>query len=266
MVTRLYRVPGPGDPIAQGDIFKDLPVSIISFEEHLIEGGGTYSLRPVRGDLKSGMQFLAGIDLVSAMVISQSCDVQRDMNILVAPLIPLELSSTKPQRQWSELQNLATSLHQPTRVYLPDDPELSFPRRTVELGEAFSLPRAELESFSRTGKRVAALGKEGIEYLQFRLAVMFWRVARDDYAWPSKADLELKNHSIQASIEKEEQDLKSKEKLVSLSKSLEEESETLQIEIEEIGSKLASLKKEQLYTRHLIEGSKTPSSGEPSLG
>jgi hypothetical protein len=198
-VPRLYRVPSRSSPIAQGDIFVGIPCPVFACDHYLVESGGRYALKDLTADPSDGMMVSARVSLVTAIVLTQSCDAPRALNILLAPLSPMDASAG---RRWSDIQRLATSLHQPTRVYLPDDPEIALDRQVAELSECFNLTRQELERYALGGKRIASFGDEGVAYLAFRVAMMFWRVARDDYAWPSRADLQLKYAELESSIKK----------------------------------------------------------------
>ncbi len=212
-MPKLYRKPSPTDPISQGDIFKDIPNPVTPFDHHLVESNGAYRIESRSGDVRADMNFLSAVELVSAIVLTQSCDVPRAENILLAPLSSLNFDSGKPERHWAEIQKFATSLHQPTRFYLPDDPAIGLNRHLAEMSELFTLPRLELAGFALSGKRVASLADEGVSYLAFRFAMMIWRVARDDYAWPSKADLSLKKSYLERELSKWKNKIQQLEKL-----------------------------------------------------
>lgn len=185
----------------QGDLFTDLPIATVDFAIELNAAGDVFEAVAAETP-RDGMMSPCSMTLTAGIVLTQSCDVQDATRILLAPVDKLELKA-KEENQWgTEIQPLATSLRQPNRIYLPDDPELELPRRVAECNKPFLLRPSDLNRFVERGKRVAALNDEGVSYLQHRLSVIFSRVARDDYAWPSKADLQLKEKSLQKEIER----------------------------------------------------------------
>jgi hypothetical protein len=257
-------VPDTSSPISQGDIFADIPSPVFAFDHHVVKSGAMCRVEDLTGNVQDGMTLLATVEVVKAIVLTQSCDAPRAVNILLAPLNLLAFESTKPDRRWSEIQRLATSLHHPTRVYLPDDPGLKLDRHIAELSEAFTLPRQELERFALNGKRIATLGEEAVAYLSFRIATMFWRLARDDFAWPSKADLQLKEAHLTVDIAKKRATLLELERRFMMAHSSDDDS-TDPIEIEERRVEIENLSTELNLTRTAIERfDDEPSSGTPA--
>ncbi len=214
MAQHFYRTPTNEDALSQGDIFFDLPVPQLVFEPlfHLESAGSNnYTTAKAEGGARPGMRMLADIEFHHGIVITQSCDAPRVDRIMVAPLLPYEKEGKSAKEQWAFISNLATSLHEPTRLYLPDDGSRRLPRHIVDLGGVFTFHREDMEAFVRQNKRVAALGVEGLRYLQFRLAVMFWRVARDDHEWPSDKDLALKVSVLEGDRSRLEKERQSKQ-------------------------------------------------------
>ncbi len=233
-MSRLYRQVGPEEPLAQGDIFKDLPLPVLSFNPfyRLVgEEGGVFREEPVDGDLQDGMHILATVELVPAIVLDQSCDTLGADCILLAPLVNCDLDGKSPKEQWDYIRKMGTSLHEPTRMYLADDPTLGFPRRYIDFGAKFVLAREDLELFVKRGKRVATLSLNNLIYFQHRVTVLFSRVARDDIDWLSRADLDLKIEALGVEVKKKRQGLESKKAALTKAKT-EEEREELKDDIE----------------------------------
>jgi hypothetical protein len=213
-VSRLYRQVAAEEPLAQGDIFHDIPAPDFSFNPlyRLVAGeGGVFREERVDGDVQQDMNIIATVDLVPAIVLDQSCDTLGVDRILLAPLVACDLDEKSPKEQWDYISKLGTSLHTPTRLYLADDPVLGFPRQYIDLGAKFVVSREDMEFFVKRGKRVATLSLKNLIYFQHRLAVVFSRVARDDIDWLSRADLVLKGEVLEAEVKKKRQGLESKE-------------------------------------------------------
>lgn len=200
------------EPLSQGDIFSAAPVVEVTFDPpfEVVWENGVYKEKSVEGGLKSGMTALARINLTPAIVLDQSCDALRSDSILLAPLLPCYLEGKKADKQWDYLKKLATSLHEPTRLYLPASSTYGLPRRIVDLGAKFTLPRDCTEQLVKQGGRVAGLSSEGLRYLQFRLSLVFSRAARDDEMWASGEDLALKVDALTHLIGKSKEQQRNK--------------------------------------------------------
>lgn len=209
MVSRHYRIPNHEEPIGQGDIFLNVPVPVTLFERQLVWDPDTtaYRAEAVEGDLAAGMHFLTRIEIKHAIVLDQSCDAPRATRILLAPLAPFTPEG-KEDVQWKHISRLATSLADPTRFYLPDEPSCGLGRHLAEFENKCDLPGVFLRKLLTDGKRVLSLSQEALAFFQFRLGTLFSRLARDDYAWPSVADLELKQGYLSKQIEGKEGEIK----------------------------------------------------------
>jgi hypothetical protein len=241
-VPHLYRQCPPEEPIAQGDIFRGIPIPLVQFDRSLSSTGGGLQPLPVTGPITDATMFLAVAEITDAIVTTQSCDAPRANRILLAPMAPMSFPSNKPEKMWEEIQRLATSLQQPTGFYLPDFPDVQLSRQVVELSETFCLQRSELERFVSEGKRVASLSSEGVTYLSFRIAMMFWRAARDDDAWPSKADLQLKMSKLESTIAKRKTAIDHRRKQTNPSLDDREELAQLQSEVTDLESQLSQIR------------------------
>ena len=198
-----YLRPPPTAAISQGDIFRDVPIIGVSLQRlhRVVEDGTDLKAFPVEPDaLRDGMVLLELVRTTDAIVVSQSCDTERAPHLMLAPLIPFTLQEKSAEKKWRKINHAATSLGEPKLVYLPGNTNLGIERRTADFGLAFTLPREFLEELAKRGKRVAGLSEQAIGFLQYRLAVLLTRLAQDDFAWPSKEDLDIKIASLDEQI------------------------------------------------------------------
>jgi hypothetical protein len=209
VVSRHYRVPAREEPLGQGDIFLAVPVPIQLFDRQLIwdAGSSTYRVVPVAGELEPDMLFITSIEVKPAIVIDQSCDAPRAPRVIFAPLFPFAPEG-KEDAQWKHISRIATSLADPMRFYLPDEPSCGLGRHLAEFDNKFDLPGPFVSTLIQAGKRVLTLSAEALGFLQFRLGVMYSRYGRDDYSWPSVADLGLKRAHLSKQIESKEGEIK----------------------------------------------------------
>jgi hypothetical protein len=270
VVSRHYRIPAHDEPLGQGDIFLAVPVPLTLFDKRLIWDAATSSYRavPVEGEFNRQMLFLTSIELKPAIVIDQSCDAPRAPRVILAPLYPFTPEGKQDDAQWKHISRMATSLADPTRFYLPDEPFCALGRHLAELDNKFDLPAPFVSTLIATGKRVLSLSTEALGFLQSRLGVLYSRHARDDYAWPSVADLQLKRAHLQKQIESKEGDIKGWRNKAEREETLPAEREQLQAKIAFHGPKLQETRqeldrcndaiREQTETKQPVHQSATP--------
>ena len=226
------------------------------FHAILDPDGEKFRVESIEPDQVTATTFLVEqITLVNAIVISQSCDAERAPSIMMAPVIDFPLEGTKATSKWRKINLAATSLSETKLVYLPGNPALSLSRSAADFGNAFTVPRQLLEELERKVKRVASLGEKAVSYLQFRFCVMLTRVAQDDFAWPSREDIEIKIASqedrrkdTQKKLDKAEKDCKaaegvSQEKIDDLRAEVDEQTAELTAIDREIASAKAAMEK-----------------------
>jgi hypothetical protein len=201
--------PAPDEALSQGDVFLDVPRIIPFFGAQLLwEGEQRYRAEAVAAELRSGMKIIAEIELTRALVIEQSCDAPYSGGVALAPLEPYAPDGKTEEKQWSAISREATGLANPTRFYLPDEPTIGLGRSMAELGQKFYLPALTMRGLIVRGKRIATLTKASLAYLQFRVAAMYLRYAREDDDWPSLADLQLKRAALENQIKTKDGDIK----------------------------------------------------------
>jgi hypothetical protein len=250
--TPSYRLPAPNEPISQGDIFRGVALITTLTDQHLVFDGEVYRAEPVGGDLEERMLLLSQVTLVDAIVIDQSCDAPGGPQVLFAPLVSFTPDG-KGEAQWRHISRVATSLSDPTRFYLPDEPELDLGRHLAEFEGKFPLPLWQVEKDIRRGKRVATLSAEALAFLQFRLTAMYGRAAREDYAWPSLADLGLKHAHLLKQAESKAGEIKGWQKKAEQENTPPEEKQRLLVRIEVQDRRLQALKQEMERCAQVIE-------------
>lgn len=232
---RTYRKPAASEALSQGDIFKKIPMPLLRFRHgvHLVfQGDGIFREEPVLDGIQAGMGFLADVELVDAIVLEQSCDTLHGDQVLLAPLRECDFSKRKtPKEKWEYIKRIGTSLAEPARIYLTNDPDLDFPRRFIDLGSKFPLTPEDLQHFIEKGHRVAALTDRGLINLQYRLTVQLSRVARDDIDWLSEEDLDIKAQVLTEEVKSKTNALATKRGQLAKAKT-NEQKETLEADIE----------------------------------
>jgi len=230
--------------VSQGDIFVGVPiigVSLSQLRQVVQEGDGLRTI-PVEPDqLAANMVLLEHVSTTNAIVISQSCDAERAPRLMLAPLTDFGLEEKNAIKKWRKISHTATSLGEPKNIYLPGNPTIGLSRSLADFGEAFTLPRDFLEELARRGKRIAGLSEQAIAYLQFRLAVLLTRVARDDFGWPSKDDLKIKVESLNEQISEAEK--KKAKKIAEATKEAGVERENRLADAEQLEAELAFLRR-----------------------
>lgn len=241
-----YLRPQVNAPVSQGDIFFDVPligVSLVHLRQ-VVKEGERLKAEPVEPDaIKAGMYLIEYVETTNAVVISQSCDAERDRRLMLAPLRDFPMEGNNATKKWKKINQSATSLGAPGDIYLPGNPTLELSRSLANFGEAFTLPREFLDELAQRGKRVAGLGDRAVAYLQFRLGVLLARVAQDDFAWPSGEDLDIKIASLGEQIAAA--DKKMVVKVEEMKKADGATRDNLAAEIEEMEAEISSLKKAQ---------------------
>jgi hypothetical protein len=204
-MSLMYRARDAAGPLEQGDILQAVPWLNVQVTRSRVlvpdENGGF-----VVGEHSPSAPddcFLAQLQLVDALVVTQSCDALRGATILLAPIEALIELSPRPERRSAEVRRIATGLGEIGRFYLPDLPPRDIPRRVALLDSCFSLDREDLSQFVRERRSIIlGLTARGVEYLQFRLGVVFGRNAREDEDWPSTEDLSDRISSLDARLSK----------------------------------------------------------------
>ena len=157
------------------------------------------------------------------ILLTQSCDALDSNRLVLAPLRPFAPKEKQPSQLWPQINGMANTLAVPTMIYVPDEPKFGFPRRYIDLGAPITVRREDVEQFTRIGKRKATLGPDGLGYLQFRLTLLFSRFARDDFAWPSRNDLDLKREHLEKVVENRKNQIASNEGTIGSPKTSQEQ-------------------------------------------
>jgi len=190
-MSLMYRRRPSDAPIDQGDVLLGVPRLSGSLNEAiLVLHGEDLRVKDAATPLAGGQAVAMVVDLVDALVLSQGCDVLRRGFVHLAPIDELRNLSDKAAKRASSVRKAATGLDAVGAFYLPNLPRLGWPRRIAALDDAFALPGDELREYVRRHRSIACgLTPAAIEYLQYRIGLVFGRKAREDEDWPSVEDL-----------------------------------------------------------------------------
>jgi len=211
--TRILPRPGgvfvPATPLKgttelnQGDVLASAPLLKQGTDENLCTMAGrknfNWPVPPAEVTAFSGalrvMQAVERVDF--ALVISNSCDNALGISpIMLAPVLPFTFNprDDTPGKKWVRVSNAATSTAAPKYFYLPAAKEVGLPRSEAQLGQMYPVTPKLLSKFIALGgtQRVCSLSPDAVVHLQWQIGLIFGRNPREDLAWPSQEDLELK--------------------------------------------------------------------------
>ncbi len=106
--------------------------------------------------------------------------------------------------RWRQINDAATGTTTTKSFYLPAYDAGSLVRSLAHFPEAYPLSHSYMDRcLSEAGtRRICGLKPEAQRHLQWALGLMFSRNAREDEAWPSREDLELKRIWLRREIER----------------------------------------------------------------
>jgi hypothetical protein len=155
---------------------------------------------PFKQDL-SRVRVACSISVVElAIVISNSCDNTREgAAIELAPLCQYKLEGDTAAERWREISEAATGTAAPKFFYLPSDRTHGLPRSEAVLHDKIVVTAGYLKRCAEEGgtTRVCGLTDAARRHLQWTIAVVYGRNARDDFEWLSEEDAALKLESIE---------------------------------------------------------------------
>jgi hypothetical protein len=187
----------------QGDFIRGmLRPRIVTDKTFCAIEGGNKLVREVAAALFKAVNFALGnkrlrlvaeVESTDALVVSNSCDnFGADSPVILAPVRLFKFRQQPPS--WSEISIMATGTANPKLFYLPASPEFGIDRSEAHLSQMFVVSPEYInkcfEAASTT--RLCGLKPEAVRRLQWQIAMVFGRNPREDYDWPSDADLELK--------------------------------------------------------------------------
>jgi hypothetical protein len=187
----------------QGDILISAPRLKHGLAENLCTMAGKKNFNwPVPPDqvtaFSGGLRVMQAVERVDyALVISNSCDNASGISpVVLAPIQPFTFAARDdtPGKKWMRVSAAATSTSSPKYFYLPASAEIGFPRSEAQLAELYLVTPSLLAKFIALGgtQRIGALSGEAVVHLQWQVGLIFGRNPREDLAWPSADDLELK--------------------------------------------------------------------------
>jgi hypothetical protein len=162
------------------------------------EGPKANPVKPeARITLDAKLRVISPLEVVDALVISNSCDNVGDAPLLLVPIRPFKFTSASmtDADRWAVISQAATGTANPKLFYLPASKETGpAVRSEVQLNLLFSVSHEYLAKCVRDvgTKRIGGLTPEAVRHLQWAFGVVFSRDPREDDDWPSDEDLPLK--------------------------------------------------------------------------
>jgi hypothetical protein len=160
-------------------------------------------------DLAGDLAQLRGVNRIetvaTALVVSNSCDNDGGDPIILAPVRPYEFADgmTSPAEQWRDISEAATGTASPKLFYLAGSAKFNISRSEAQIGDLFVLEQSFIDLCIQCGMaRVCGLTPATVRHLQWHLATVFSRNPRDDGAWPSDDDKQLKLEWLEQELER----------------------------------------------------------------
>ena len=197
--------------LEQGDILRGIlrPHTVID-KNFVLREGGKVNPKPPPEALRESNPNLRVMHALEreelSIAISNSCDNTLDLPLLFAVVRPFGFpkGTDTPEQQWRVVSEAATGTANTKLFYLPASPEFRFARSEARFTEIFSVRHSYLDRCVRDAgaSRVCGLKPEATRHLQWALAVFFSRDPREDHAWPSIEDFELKAKWLETELAK----------------------------------------------------------------
>jgi hypothetical protein len=141
------------------------------------------------------------IDRATALVVSNSCDIAQGGTITFARVLPFPETQDEDEL-WRKISGTATGTGAPKHFYLADDPHLGLQRSIAELHALQSVDWSFIDACLKhaRARRVCGLSQEAVLHLRWKFGLVYSRNPRDDFAWASDADIELKRKHLEKEI------------------------------------------------------------------
>lgn len=183
-----------GIPLKQGDILLHIPLPTFGiFPFNKINKNDDRAYKPETADSQSitkGDRGIIEYDLVDVIILTQSCDIMLTHQVLLAPLKEYHVPGNTESKKGKSILDRVNSIKVIRNLYLPDVPELGFARHDAFLAQAFTLDAGQLTEYVKHNSSfLMGLSENGVEYLQYRISLLFGRLAREDYSWASLEDV-----------------------------------------------------------------------------
>jgi hypothetical protein len=197
----LYEYPLPTDEVRQGDIFLNIPSIAFQLSEGLSilepdKSTKSITWQEIVSDEEKDIVALLGVIRVPAIVISQTCDIQKEgSHVTLCEIVPLSkltafksFDTQQPKKQVDFLIRSERKMH--GFFYLPPDPKLGFnSRMAVEFGNTIRLPSEDLDLIKQGRK--GRLNTEAYEHFREKMANYFRRYAFNEWYMLNGKEVEL---------------------------------------------------------------------------
>jgi hypothetical protein len=180
----IYDFPDPHAPIRQGDIFRSMPrVQVPLLGLQLSDGTKQMDLEeaaPIREPLTA----ILPLRIVTAIVISQDCDVSRTPAVAMSEVRPFRevegrARETKSPKGWASIITQHARTNQKW-FYLPPDPRIGFTdKMAADFQAVTSVLREDLEQ--RVNLRIGRLNDMATKHFRERIGEFFRRYPYDEW-------------------------------------------------------------------------------------
>jgi hypothetical protein len=185
----IYEAVGSGEPIQQGDIFRNIPrvdfslstLAIIDKDDQTIETTWRDIITLNRDEPISA---ILAVKPVTAIVITQNCDAARGQTLSLCQIEDYldatnQTSPPKTPKAWQSLL-MRMSRQNPRFFYLPTDARFGLDSRSaVDFRIVLPVPRLDLESMREL--RIARLNQVACEHFREMLSNFFRRYAFNEW-------------------------------------------------------------------------------------
>jgi len=203
----IYEFPASSAPIKQGDIFIDIPRVKFELSNTLSvlekgEGGKVSSIsisweEVVLKKIKDVVAFF-GINLVPAIVATQSCEAQRKEYVTLCEVVELtEIGAFKEYHKQNDKNKVKNLLINERKIhnffYLPPDDILGFETcKAIQFSDTIRIPRNVLETIK--DNRKARLNDTAYEHFREKLSNYYRRYAFNEWYMLNKDELREYEH------------------------------------------------------------------------
>lgn len=166
--------------LSQGDLLEPLPFVTVEFPEKKLKRGKTlahgvesWQESPSFTALKDGRgAFLAMGRALHAVVVSESCEIDKEKRILIAPVVPVSSVSGPKTDEW--LETVRQDKRYPF-VYVPDASGI-LPESYIDLRGICPINRNHVDSV----KRLASMSDTATNKLRMHIVAYFVHIPLSD--------------------------------------------------------------------------------------
>ncbi len=195
----IYIRPPADAPIAQGDIFREIPRMDVSLRElAIVRDDGTYQtswMDLVQQGETGGITAVVAMKPVHAIVITQDCDAVRSPDIALCEIMDFKEVEHRLKDMKETPKKWVGVITQHARInqkwyYLPVGPEFGFRKKMgVDFRSVIRIARPDLEAM-RQQFRIGRLNAVALAHFRERVGEFFRRFPYDEWYPLNKEELE----------------------------------------------------------------------------